>query len=82
MEDSQRLCPDCGAEALKKQISKVAFRLKGTGWDETDFKDNKKAPAKSDGGEGKSSDDSKSKSGDTKKSDNKSATKSAPSGSD
>ena len=44
-------CPACGAEALKKQISKVAFRLKGTGWYETDFKDKKKEPAKSDGGD-------------------------------
>ena len=31
-------CPDCGAEALKKLISAPAFRLKGSGWYETDFK--------------------------------------------
>ena len=31
-------CPDCGAPALKKKISAVAFRLKGSGWYETDFK--------------------------------------------
>jgi putative FmdB family regulatory protein len=31
-------CPDCGAEALKKLISASAFRLKGGGWYETDFK--------------------------------------------
>ncbi len=31
-------CPDCGAEALKKLLSAPAFRLKGGGWYETDFK--------------------------------------------
>jgi putative FmdB family regulatory protein len=40
-------CPSCGREALRKMISKVAFRLKGTGWYETDFKD--KPAAKEDG---------------------------------
>jgi putative FmdB family regulatory protein len=31
-------CPDCGAETLKKLVSAPAFRLKGGGWYETDFK--------------------------------------------
>jgi putative FmdB family regulatory protein len=31
-------CPDCGAEALTKMVSAPAFRLKGGGWYETDFK--------------------------------------------
>jgi putative FmdB family regulatory protein len=31
-------CPACGAAALKKQITAAAFRLKGAGWYETDFK--------------------------------------------
>ncbi len=31
-------CPVCGAESLQKLISKAAFRLKGAGWYETDFK--------------------------------------------
>lgn len=31
-------CPQCGAASLKKLISKSAFRLKGGGWYETDFK--------------------------------------------
>jgi len=35
-------CPACGAEALKKLISASAFRLKGGGWYETDFKTGKK----------------------------------------
>ena len=35
-------CPDCDRPTLKKLISPVAFRLKGTGWYETDFKNNQK----------------------------------------
>jgi len=31
-------CPECGKDALKKLISSPAFRLKGGGWYETDFK--------------------------------------------
>ena len=42
-------CPDCGKDALKKLISASAFRLKGGGWYETDFKTgNKKNVAQSD----------------------------------
>jgi len=31
-------CPECGKPGLKKRISAAGFRLKGTGWYETDFK--------------------------------------------
>lgn len=31
-------CPACGAPELKKQLTAAAFRLKGSGWYETDFK--------------------------------------------
>ena len=31
-------CPACGAASLKKKVSAAAFRLKGGGWYETDFK--------------------------------------------
>ncbi|MGV6852623.1 MAG: FmdB family zinc ribbon protein [bacterium] len=31
-------CPKCHAPELKKQVSAAAFRLKGSGWYETDFK--------------------------------------------
>lgn len=31
-------CPECGKPSLKKQVSAAAFRLKGGGWYETDFK--------------------------------------------
>ena len=51
-------CPACGAEALNKLISASAFRLKGGGWYETDFKTgNKKNVVQSD-----KSGDSKAKS--------------------
>jgi putative FmdB family regulatory protein len=36
------LCPHCGEDSLKKQISAVGFRLKGSGWYETDFKTSNK----------------------------------------
>ena len=31
-------CPQCNEASLKKLISAAAFRLKGSGWYETDFK--------------------------------------------
>ncbi len=31
-------CPECKQASLKKMISATSFRLKGTGWYETDFK--------------------------------------------
>ena len=31
-------CPDCGESTLKKLLSAPSFRLKGSGWYETDFK--------------------------------------------
>ena len=31
-------CPDCKAPALQKRVSATGFRLKGSGWYETDFK--------------------------------------------
>lgn len=38
-------CPECQAPALKKQVTAAAFKLKGTGWYETDFKNSGKKPA-------------------------------------
>jgi putative FmdB family regulatory protein len=35
-------CPLCGEHKLRKLVSAAAFRLKGGGWYETDFKDEKK----------------------------------------
>ena len=31
-------CPECGKPDLRKLVSAAAFRLKGSGWYETDFK--------------------------------------------
>ena len=36
-----RKCPSCGKSALKKLLSAPVFRLKGSGWYETDFKSDK-----------------------------------------
>jgi putative FmdB family regulatory protein len=33
-----RKCPDCGKSQLKRLVSAPQFRLKGSGWYETDFK--------------------------------------------
>ena len=38
-------CPACKAPALRKQVTAAAFKLKGTGWYETDFKNSGKKPA-------------------------------------
>jgi len=35
-------CPACGKPALQKLVSAAGFRLKGSGWYETDFKKDKK----------------------------------------
>lgn len=37
-EDALVDCPSCGEGALKKLLSAPNFRLKGSGWYETDFK--------------------------------------------
>ena len=41
----RRDCPECKEPALRKLVSAAAFRLKGTGWYATDFKNGSK-PAK------------------------------------
>jgi len=37
-DEPLRVCPSCHEPALKKKISAAGFRLKGSGWYETDFK--------------------------------------------
>ena len=59
-------CPDCGDASLQKELSAPKFRLKGSGWYETDFKTGNKRNL-----HGDSKDDTKS----TTKSDTKSDTK-------
>jgi putative FmdB family regulatory protein len=40
-----KLCPACGKEDLRKLVSAAGFRLKGSGWYVTDFRDNNKKTA-------------------------------------
>jgi len=79
-------CPECGRPSLKKLISAAGFRLKGTGWYETDFKrGGGKRNLHGEGGTGKADkeksekkDSSKeSKAGDTKTTSTSSSTPSA-----
>ena len=37
-DEPLKTCPECKQESLKKLISAAGFRLKGSGWYETDFK--------------------------------------------
>ena len=58
------VCPACGRETLRKKVSAAAFRLKGGGWYETDFKSgNKKNLAGDSGSEGKPAGDKPAKGG-------------------
>ena len=45
-------CPQCGRDRLRKQLTAAGFRLKGSGWYETDFK-GKKKPGKEAPADGK-----------------------------
>jgi len=68
-------CHKCGQPALKKLVSAAAFRLKGGGWYETDFKtDRRKNVAQADK-QDKSADKSADKSGKNDKSGGTSAKK-------
>ncbi|MEX2524416.1 MAG: zinc ribbon domain-containing protein [Gammaproteobacteria bacterium] len=70
-----KTCPECGQDSLRKRVSAAAFRLKGGGWYETDFKD-KKARKNVAGGEDTSApadkDTKSAKKEETAKSDSKS----------
>lgn len=41
-DDPLTKCPACENDSLKKKVSAAAFRLKGGGWYETDFKSGNK----------------------------------------
>lgn len=48
------VCPSCGEDAFRKQLTAPAFQLKGSGWYVTDFRDNGKksgGTAKTESGE-------------------------------
>ncbi len=60
-------CPECHQDALQKKVSAAGFRLKGSGWYETDFK--------------KSSEKKRNLAGDTKENSKSSSEKSSQSNS-
>lgn len=49
-------CPHCDKPDVKKLVSATSFRLKGSGWYETDFKDKSPAGQKKASTQNKSSD--------------------------
>jgi len=59
-------CPQCKKSTLKKLISAAGFRLKGTGWYETDFKNKSQKKEKSDKPSDKPKDAKKSEKSETK----------------
>jgi putative FmdB family regulatory protein len=80
-------CPHCAAPSLKRQMSAPSFRLKGGGWYETDFKNDKRrniaeSESKGDGkAEGKTEKaDAKADKPDSKPADGKSEGKSEAKG--
>jgi putative FmdB family regulatory protein len=38
------VCPECGAESFRKELTAPAFQLKGSGWYVTDFRNNGSKP--------------------------------------
>ena len=72
-------CPECERPDLKRLVSAAAFRLKGSGWYETDFKkDNKRNLADSSGKDSSASTTAgNSPAGDSKKAASKPAAKTA-----
>lgn len=73
------ICPACGQSALRKKVSAAAFRLKGGGWYETDFKtsDRKKNLFGEEGKSAASADKASEKPSDTAKTSSDSASGSA-----
>lgn len=61
-------CPACGQQELKRLVSAAGFRLKGSGWYETDFKKDGKRNLAGDSEAKKSDSSSDSKSSDSGKS--------------
>ena len=77
-------CPECSEAALKKKVSAAAFRLKGGGWYETDFKTGNKKNLAGDGDKsssgGASANDGKSSAAESKPAEKKSTDKKASDG--
>ena len=64
-------CPACGQSELKKQVTAAAFKLTGTGWYETDFKNSGKKNGGSTVEQGKSAPETKKDSNESASSDTK-----------
>ena len=41
-DEKLTICPKCNEKKLKKLVTSAGFKLKGTGWYETDFKNKKR----------------------------------------
>ena len=67
-DDPLKTCPHCDKSALKKLVSAASFRLKGSGWYETDFKSGNKKNLSSSDDSGKKSGESSTKAGGSGKS--------------
>jgi len=79
-DSPMKKCPECGKQALKRLMSAPVFRLKGSGWYETDFKsdqDNKRNLADKPEAEA-SKDEKKEDKKEEKKDDKKEAKADAP----
>ena len=72
-DDPAKTCPECGENSLRKLVSAAAFKLKGTGWYETDFKD-KKPSKDTKANKANGSDNKKTTDSDAKKADSTSKT--------
>ena len=79
-DEPLKVCPVCDESTLNKLVSAAAFRLKGGGWYETDFKTGKKKNVASDSNSPSSSSgpsDSSSSSDTSSKSSSSSSTSSS-----
>jgi putative FmdB family regulatory protein len=47
-------CPECGADAFRKQVTAAGFQLKGSGWYVTDFRGGNSKPSNASNEAGKS----------------------------
>ena len=54
-DDPLKVCPKCNEASLVKKVSAAGFRLKGSGWYETDFKSGRKRNVAGEGSSEKSS---------------------------
>jgi putative FmdB family regulatory protein len=45
-DDTLTICPSCGQDAFRKQVTAAGFQLKGSGWYVTDFRNGSGGAAK------------------------------------